>query len=272
MKRILSLVLLLLPTFVGAQDIIVTPASSVGSAGILSVSHQADILSVNPALSATTKSLDAFVSYTLPYHLSEFQQVMAKAAMHTPVANISLRVAQTGGEDSRYTQIGGGLSRSFGQFGIGLEYHAIAHTLPYGMRYWSSFSRFGIYVRPVPYLTLSTALHNVERSAFNYEYSQTEIEPMAVVGVRWDARSLCSFMVEAEKRWEHEAEGKAALVIRPTRKLSAQAGFSTIGRSISMGVGYDMGIVNIGIGVSYHDKLGVTSAAQILKQNILNQQ
>lgn len=271
MKKILSfLCFLFAAEAANSQEIIATTAQSVGSGGIVSVSPQAAITSLNPAFAAQTRSLDALLSHTILHELPELGISQGKAVFATSILNLGVDVVRSGGKDSHFVELGGTVARELGPIGIGFQYFAIAHTLPYGQRYWSSFSRFGIYAKAGEQWTLSAAFHNVERRGFDYGYGTHAIEPAAFVGARWDARQLCSMLIEVEKRWDHDAEGKIALVVRPIDKLCATVGFSTLGRSISIGASYLIGKINISAAVSYHDKLGVTSAAQITAENILN--
>lgn len=253
----------MLPHTVGAQDAVVTPAQAVGAAGIITVTPNDGIQSVNPSLMAEVDGLNIAASYTLPYNITDIQQVMGKVVYATSLVNIAAQVSTIGSDESRYTEIGGGLSRNFGVWGMGLEYHAIIHKLPYNQKYTTGFSRIGVHMMPTSAWLISVALHNVEHSGFDYEYGSKDIEPMAALGIRWTASNYFRFMCEAQKYWDSDVVGKVAVVVTPIDRLTATVGFASLGSSISCGVGYSIGVFEMNVGISHHDKLGVTSAASV---------
>lgn len=253
----------LLPVGANAQDAVVTPAQSVGAAGIVAVTPTDGILSVNPSLMAEVDGLNIAASYTLPYNISDIQQVMGKVVYATSLVNITATVSTIGSDYSRYTEIGGGLSRNFGMWGMGLEYHAIIHKLPYNQKYTSGFSRFGIHMMPTSAWLISVAVHNIEHSGFDYEYGSKDIEPMAALAIRWTANDYFRLLCEAQKYWDSDAVGKVAIAITPIERLTATAGFASLGSSMSCGIGYSIGVFEMNVGISHHNKLGITSAASV---------
>ncbi len=268
-RHIFLALTLLAGTTARAQEVVVAPAEAVGAAGILSLSateHQ--LPSVNPALIALDNGFGAVCTYAIPYELTDLQQVMLKASYKTPIVSVAVNVSKSGSSESNFTRFGGGISRSFGAFGIGFEYYAIIHNLPYNQDFTSSFSRIGIYVKPTDQWTFSVAVQNIERRGFEYEYSTTEIEPVAYAGLKWDGNKLFSLLCEAEKRWDSDPVGKFALALRPIDSLTVTCGYTSKGNSPTVGVGYEMGHVGIHAGISYHEKLGITSAAQLSIRNL----
>lgn len=269
-KGILTALIILMSSMqmsLKAQDLIITPAESVGAAGIMSLpidKNAASIVDVvNPALMSKVAKADISASYTIPYHLSELGQMGLHGVVATKLVNISVLASRSGDDVSHFTSIGGGLSRSFGKWGMGLEYNALIHQLDDNKKYASSYSRVGLYVEPNGRWLLSVALHSIERREIEYEYSKMNIDPVVWAGIRWHGTSFFSLLLEVEKRWERDVEGKLAVVLMPIDKLSISAGFSTKGQSLSAGVGYMVKGLSLHAGVSYHDRLGVTSGASV---------
>ncbi len=261
----IALIALLMSTLARAQDVVEQTARSIGSAGIIGVSALENFEAVNPALMATTTSFDAFVSCAVPYTLPELAQINGKMVVNARLLNVALRVAKHGSDGSSMAIFGGGLSRDFNVFGIGVDYYAIVHTLPYSVRATSSFSRIGLYINPSEKLLLSVFVHNLEHRAFHYADSAVEslIEPMAVVALKWSPTKIFALLCELEKRFESQAVCKAAVVIRPVKFIDVTAGFSSAGHAVSLGAGYRLGRLGLNVGLNYHNKLGLSSGATV---------
>lgn len=269
MRQIVIFVVLLIASIqIEAQEVIVKPSQVIGAANIISVTATDGIQAMNPSIMAEAEGFNATVSYTRPYNISELQQVMGKAVYETSFGNIEAQINQSGSTDSRYTEIGGGFSRKFNKWAIGMEYYAIIHKLPNNQSYTSSFSRVGLHYHPIPQWTISVFVHNVERRSLDYEYSSYALEPMASVGLRWNASRIFTFLCEAQKNWDSDAEGKVAVCIVPYKNLHATFGFSSLGSSLTAGVGYTYSNIDIHVGIAHHNQLGVTSSASIGVRNL----
>lgn len=255
-----------------AQDIIPKMSGNIATAGILSVSASNPLQTVNPSMSSLTESMDFTVGYTLPYHLTDLQQIVAKGAFAFPWVTLSVNVSKSGNGGSTFSRFGGALSRKFGIVGIGMEYNAVIHQLPCDERAVSSFSCVGFHVIPNDMWTLSVAVNNVEERGFDYEYYDFDIESYLFAGVKWRANKIVTLLCEAEKEWDHDGVYKASVVVNPCKVVTASVGFSTLGQSISAGVGYCGKLFNIHVGISHHEQLGVTSSASVSMSNIFKKE
>lgn len=251
-----------------SQSVIVKPSQSIGAADIISVNTIEGIQSLNPSIMSEANGFNATASYTRPYNLTDLQQITGKMVYSTKYCNLTAQISKIGVSESNYTEIGGGLSRKFHNWGIGMEYHAIIHKLPFNQSYTSSFSRIGIHANPTKQWTISAMVHNIERRAIKYEYSTVELEPTAAIGIRWAATKIFAFVGEVQKGWDSDAIGKASVCIFPHPKVNASFGFSSLGSTISAGVGYTYNNIDIHIGISHHEQLGVSSAASVSIRNL----
>ncbi len=264
LKKIVFTGLFLVSLYADAQDIIVQSGESMGIAGMLTVSQVDGISSIDPSAIAEIEGLAAVeVSHARPFGMSELRQTSAKVAGQTKFANVLVAFARCGDEDSHYTEIGGGLSRKFGIWSMGLEYHALIHTMSDNRRYSSSFSRFGFRLRPRKEWLLSVAIHSIEQREISYGFTSREIEAIAMAGIKWRPNQLCSVMLEAEKRWNDDAIGKVAVAIYPIEGLDVSAGFSSNGSSFSAGAGYIWQGIALHVGIMRHEKLGVSSGVTL---------
>lgn len=248
----------------GAQEIVASAGESVGAAGITSVSiANKDMRSINPSLMGDVERLAVAFSYICPFGLTELTQISGKAVIATKLTNITAQISKSGNDDSHFIIIGGGLSKIYGKLGIGAEYYALIHTLWNNQHYTSSFSRFGIHFRPTKNLLLSLALHSVEQREINYETTENTIEAKAWLGLKWKASKLFSILLETEKPWNNNVEGKIALTVFPTDNLDFTLGFSSIGQSLSAGIGYTWNGANIRAGIMHHECLGTSIGTTI---------
>lgn len=263
-QRTITMALAMVLSFMAeAQDIITTTGESVGKADILAVATSDPIYSVNPSLMSGVSKGAISVSCAMPYGLSELKQISGKGVVETKLANVTMQVAQSGDKDSHYTQLGGGIARSFGLWSMGFEYYALIHTLTDNQKYSTSFSRIGLHFTPNDRWLISVALHSIEQREIDYEYTTVKMEPTCWTALKWKGSDLFSLMLEVEKRWEHDAIGKAAVAIYPIDKLEVTVGFSSKGQSLSAGVGYKWKGIGLNAGLMHHDQLGVTSAASV---------
>ena len=246
-----------------SQDIIVVQPINIGAAGILTVNATDGIASINPAMMSAAKGFSIEVGHTIPYALKELSQTNAKVVVPTKLINIAGQVAICGDETSRYTQFGGGFSRDFNHWALGLEYYGIIHKLTDDQKFTASFSRIGLHFYPNEKWLLSVALHNIERSQFEYKYTKTDIEPAAFIGLKWKASGYFALMLEAEKRFDHDPIGKVAAAIYPTKRFDLTVGFSTRGQSLSAGIGYSIKGLALHVAIMSHEQLGMTSGASI---------
>ena len=199
----------------------------------------------------------------MPYSLKDLQQVDAKVAVATRVCHLQAEVLRSGNEYSAFTLLGGGLSRRFYKFGIGLEYRAVIHTMSNNEKYVSSFSRFGIHINPTEKWTFSAAVQNIENRQMSYEYTSVDLQPIAMIGLKWKANDMFALQAEVEKRWDRDAVGKLAVTIIPIPQLFATVGFMRRGSTLSAGVGYIHKFLTVNAAMSYHAQLGVSSGATI---------
>ncbi len=246
-----------------AQDLIVPAGQSVGVAGIVALSATDDMRSVNPSLMSDVERLAVAVSYLRPFGFNELSQKSLKAVAATPFANAMIAVAKSGSDDSYFTEIGGGLARKWGKWGMGLEYYAVIHSLWNNERYASSFSRVGMHFRPSKKWLLSLAIHSIEQREIVYETTEAKIEAKAWLGLKWMANNTFAILLETEKPWEGNAEGKMAVAIYPADKIDLSVGFSSIGQSLSAGVGYKWQGADIHVGIMHHERLGVSLGATV---------
>lgn len=269
LKLVFAAIALAMAVVVEGQELIVCPAASMGAGNIMSVSADDGISAVNPAQMSYARGLSVAATAAMPYSLSALKQAELRAVYGFKPVNVAASVVRSGDSNSAYTVAGGGLSRQFGMWAMGMEYYAVCHSLPYSQSFWSSFSRVGVTVVPTAQWKVSVALHNVERSAIDYEYSSFEIEPRAFMGVRWAASEYFTVMAEAEKGWNSDIVGKAALAVTPYTNLTASVGFASEGSTLSAGASYRMGMVSIAVGLAHHQQLGLSSAATVTVHNVL---
>ena len=270
-KRIILIIIAIcLSCNIKAQDIIAKSSNNIGAAGILSIDVVDVLQSINPSIYSNAKGLNVSVSYTLPYHLTDLGQAQAKAVYSFPWATVHASVNKNGCSESSFTSFGGGLSRSFGFLGIGIEYNAIIHQMPFSERCISSFSRFGFHAKPNDKWTLAVAVHNIEKRGFEYEYYDFDIESYLFASAKWKGNSYFSLLCEVEKGWNHDANYKVATTIFPCKQLNTTIGFATLGHSLSAGIGYQNKLLMLHVGISYHEQLGVTSSASVTIHNIFN--
>lgn len=262
-RSITMAIAMVLSLIARAQDIIVTPAEATAAAGMMSVGSTDGIYVINPSMMSQVSRAAVHISYVMPYGINELGQISGKGVVATKLANVGMQVSQSGNEDSHYTEIGGGLSRSFGKWGMGLEYHALIHTLTDNQRYTSSFSRIGVHFNPNERWLLSVAAQGIERREIDYGYTTVVLEPTCWAALKWKGSDLFSLMLEAEKRWDRDAVIKAAAAIYPIDGLDITVGFSSKGQSLSAGAGYAWRGIGIHVGVMHHEQLGVTSGASV---------
>lgn len=245
------------------QDIVNTHPQTIGAAGILSVSAIDGVAPFNPSLMTKVERFTAEFAYTMPFSLKELGQRNAKFVIPTKPFHITGQITVSGDETSKFTQYGGGVSHDFVHWAIGMEYYGVTHTMADNRKYTSSYSRIGIDVYPDDKWLFSVCMHNIERRDIDYEYSRFDIEPMALFGLRWRANRLFALLLEAEKRFEHDAVEKVSAAIYPTKGMDVTVGFSTRGQSLSAGIGYTARVIGFHAGIMHHEQLGITSGASI---------
>jgi len=263
-QQLITMALVMVMSFTAkGQDIITSSGESIGKADIHSVTATNPIYSINPSMMSSIKKAAISVSCVMPYGMSELKQITGKGVVETKLANIAMQVGQSGDDDSHYTHLGGGLSRSFGKWAMGLEYYALIHTLTDNHKYTSSFSRLGLSFSPNEQWLLSVALNNIEQREIEYELSSVKISPIWWTALKWKGSDMFSLMLEVEKHIDYKAICKTAIGIYPVNNLEVTVGFSSKGQSLSAGAGYKWHGIGINAGLMYHEQLGVSSGASV---------
>ncbi|MBE6340856.1 MAG: hypothetical protein E7069_09000 [Bacteroidales bacterium] len=264
-NAVVAILLALVCLWVQAQEVVWLPATAIGAANIRTLSINNSIETMQPAQAAETKSFAAVVGYTMPYSLSELGESHLRGAAN--ICNtfcLTLDVGRHGDQASSITNIGGGASKRWRYFSIGMEYYAVIHTLADNQKFTSSYSRFGFILTPNSEWRLSVCINNVEHRKIDYGGALFDIDQIAAVGAKWQPSERFSVMAEVEKNFNFDdPAGKMAVVLYPVERLQLSAGFCSQGRTPTVGVGYGIRMVSLNVGFSYHQQLGSTTGALI---------
>ena len=267
MRRLLAAILTLFVGFgIEAQEVVWVPATSIGAASIKSITIDNGIEALQPAQCANTEQYAVAVGYTSPFSLSDLGQTHLRAAYNIrDIVCVAADVGHHGNDDSSITTIGGGLSKKWEYFSIGLEYYAITHKLNDNQKFNSSFSRFGFIISPTKELSLSVSVNNVESRKIDYGIGGSfEIEQIALAGVKWQPSQIFSVMAEVEKNFQiDDPATKVAVALYPVDRLQMSVGFCSRGRMPTAGVGYAYKLVRLHVGFAYHQQLGSSTGALI---------
>ena len=101
-------------------------------------------------------------------------------------------------------------------------------------------------------------MHSVEQREIEYESATAKIEAKAWLGLKWSASDMFAVLLETEKPWDGDAEGKIAVAVYPVNNLDVTIGFSSIGQSLSAGMGYKWQGADIHASIMHHEMLGVS--------------
>lgn len=263
-------ILALLPFKAIAQEVYHTSPLQLQTANIYSTSPLEETVDVfNPSVISDITHCALEVSCLIPFALKELCQVDAKVAASTQLCHLQGEIMKSGNDGSSFTVMGGGISRRFHRFGIGFEYRALIHKQMNTEAYSSSFSRFGLHVDLSEEWKVAMAVNNIEGRRIRYKECDVDIPSFATIGLRWK-HSMLVVQAEVEKNWKREAMYKVAASV-----VTRSAVFGSVGiiirddiASPSAGVGVSLEHFTINAGMSYHNKLGVSSGASIALVNI----
>lgn len=253
-----------------AQEMFHTSPLQIQTANIYSTSPiDESIDAFNPSVISEITTFGTQVSCSIPYSLKELRQVNAKVAASTPVCHLQGEIFKAGDDVSSFITIGGGISRRYHKFAMGMEYRVLSHKQMDGSTYKSSFSRVGMHVCLNDEWTVAMAVQNIEGRRLKYKYLEFDIPSFVVVGVKWH-HSVFALQAEVEKNWQHDAIVKVASTIK-----SGKAVFGSVGISIrqgvaqpSVGVGAQSKYIIVDASMSYHNQLGVSSGAMLALINL----
>ncbi len=265
MKNAVAILLAFVCLRAAAQEVVWLPATAIGAAHIRTLSIDNGIEAMQPAQAAETKSFAACVGYTIPYTLSELGESHLRGAANLrDLACVTIDVGRHGDEESSITTLGGGVSKRWRYFSIGMEYYALIHTLADNQKFTSSFSRVGFILTPSKEWRLSVCINNIEHRQIDYGGYEFDIDQIAAVGLKWQPAPLFSVMAEVEKNFNLDTPtGKMAVALYPIERLQLSAGFCSRGRTPTVGIGYGIRMVSLHVGFSYHQQLGSTTGALI---------
>ncbi|MDO4461568.1 MAG: hypothetical protein Q4C30_03595 [Bacteroidia bacterium] len=256
--------------FCEAQETFHTSPLQIQTAEIRSTSPIDETIDAfNPSVIAEITTFALQFSCTYPYALKELRQVDAKIATSTPICHIQAEVFKSGDDISSFTAIGGGLSRRFHKFAIGMEYRLLVHKQAEGTTYKSSFSRVGMHVNPSKKFTIAMALQNVEARRMRYYTTEVDIPSFVVFGMKWDSRFVV-LQTEVEKYWDRDPTIKLAATIKTPKAVFGSVGIK-VRKSLaqpSAGVGVQTKHIMIDAAISYHTQLGISSGAMLSLNNL----
>ena len=258
-----SLACLLFPfcSSVFAQNIDVRPAGGVGAGGLASLSLISSVEAANPAAVALADGLMVAVGGALPFGLTDFAEVAGAADVPTPLAHVGVRVGRSGGELSHYCTFGGWVARRWRRVSAGVAYYGVTHSLAYAERGVSSYSVAGVAAMPADSWLLSLAVKNVEGRSLRRAGREERVPTTLWAAASWRAPLYFTLCAELEKESGREAVAHVGVSLQPCERLRFTAGFSSLGRQIGAGVGYDWAAMGVHASVAHHFALGVTSAA-----------
>ncbi len=253
-----------------AQEMFHTSPIQIQTANIYATSAiEESIDAFNPSVISEISTFGAQVSCSIPYSLKELRQVDAKFAASTPVCHVQGEVFKAGDDISSFITIGGGISRRFHKFGMGMEYRVLSHRQMDGATYKSSFSRVGMHVCLNEEWTVAMAVQNIEGRKLKYKFLEIDIPSFVVMGMKWH-RSVFVLQAEVEKNWQQDAIIKVASTIK-----SEKAVFGSVGLCVrqgvaqpSVGVGAQTKHFLVDASMSYHNQLGVSSGAMLALINL----
>ncbi len=244
-----------------AQNIDARPAGGVGAGCLVSLSLISAIEAANPAAVALSDGLTAAVGGVLPFGLADLAEVAGAADVPTPLAHVGVRVGRSGGELSHYCTFGGWVARRWGRVSAGVAYYGVTHSLAYAESGASSYSVMGVAVRPADAWLLSLTVKNVEGRGLRRAGREEDIPTTLWAAASWRAPLYFTLCAELEKESGREAVAHIGVSLQPCERLRFTAGFSSLGRQICAGVGYDWVAMGVHASVAHHFALGVTSAA-----------
>lgn len=244
-----------------AQNIDARPAGGVGAGGLASLSLISAVEAVNPAAVALADGLTVAVGGVLPFGLADLAEVAGAVDVPTPLTHVGVRVGRSGGDLSHYCTFGGWVARRWGRVSAGVAYYGVTRSLAYAERGVSSFSVTGVAVRPTDAWLLSLTVKNVEGRSLRCAGREEGVPTTLWVAATWRAPLYFTLCAELEKESGREAVAHIGVSLRPCERLCFTAGFSSLGRQICAGAGYDWGAMGVHASVAHHFALGVTSAA-----------
>ncbi len=247
-----------------AQDFNYSDASSLSLGQIKSVERNIFSIMANPAGLTEVNTPGIAFSYISPYNIHKLSNRSVTGTMPTKQGQFSLLFTQSGYSLSLLNRYGFSYARKFGKHvSAALMFNALTHKLNGTETYSGFFSVIGIQLFPSNTVDLGIYIQNIEQSKISYPDQKVLIPVLYVAGINWHPTNDLALMAEMEKDQEFDPQYKFGMQYSPVDILVVRGGVKGSPVDLSFGIGLRLTFIVIDIGISYHQQLGVTSAASL---------
>ncbi len=247
-----------------AQDFNYSDASSLSLGQVKATERSIFSVMANPAGLTGVKSPGIAVSYVSPYNIRKLSSRSVTGTMPSQYGHFSLLFTQSGYSLSLLNRYGFSYARQFGKHvSAALMFNALTHKLNGTEIYSGFFSVIGVQLFPSNTVDVGIYIQNIEQSKISYPDQSVPIPVLYVAGINWHPLTDLALMAEIEKDQEFAPQYKFGMQYIPVDILILRGGVKGSPVDLSFGIGLNLSFIVIDIGISYHQQLGVTSAASL---------
>lgn len=265
MRLLICLVVVVLMHFslaVKAQDVTFSGASSLALGGIKSVERNHLSVLTNPAGIASIQSPGIAFTYACPYNLQQLSDRAVSAVLPSQWGHFSLLFAQSGYSLSRFNRYGLAYSRTFGRIvAASFQFNGVSHFIQESGTSHGFFSTAGLQFFPSKAVIIGFFIQNVEQSQISYPEQSDLLPVIYAVGLEWKPQHVLSMFLEMEKDQEFNPLYKFGMELRPIDLLKIRGGLTNNPIKMSFGIGLTWKFIEMDVGLSHHQQLGITSGA-----------
>ena len=267
MKNLYLIIVLMgisLSPIVCAQDFNFSGVPSLSLGHVRSVERNIFSPLSNPAGVTKLKIPGFAISYISPYAIKELSNRSVTATTPTKVGHFSLLFTQAGYSLSLLNRYGFSYARTFGKVvAASLQFNGLTHKIEGADTYGGFFTTIGLQFFPSEKVDLGFYIQNPEQSKISYPDQKELIPVLYVAGLNWHPLNYLSLMVEMEKDQQFDPQYKFGIELQPVDILTLRGGVKGSPVELSFGAGTRWRFIVVGVGMSYHQQLGVTSGVSM---------
>lgn len=201
-------------------------------------------------------------SYQLRFNMDELSSRVLTAVIPTNYGIVSGLVLQNGYSKSLYNRYALGFSRLFGdKASVGLQFNYITHHIESADNAGAFYSSFGLQMDAAESLQLGVFIQNAEQSKISYNQISYPLPTFFNAALKWCAGTNFLIIGEFEKEMDHDPVYKTGVQLGFNERLFVRSGIKAKPVEFTFGGGFSLGKLNIDVGFSHHQQLGMTSAA-----------
>ncbi len=253
-----------LSPIVCAQDFNFSGVPSLSLGHIRSVERNSFSPLSNPAGVTKLKTAGFAISYISPYTIKELSNRSITGTAPTRLGHLSLLFSQSGYYRSLLNRYGLSYARTFGKHvAAAFQFNGLTHEIEGAETYGGFFTTIGVQFFPSKKVELGFYSQNPEQSKISYPDRKVLIPVLCVAGLSWHPLKYISLMVEMEKDQQYDPQYKFGIEIQPVDILILRGGVKGSPVELSFGAGTKWRFIDIDVGMSYHQQLGVTSGVSL---------